>query len=89
MRAIVLVFALVACGSSEDHGHTFDNLTDCVDDHADLGEAHAITHCLIDFPDLHPGFADAAECEAWVVDNGDYADVAADACADYFAELDA
>jgi hypothetical protein len=73
---------LAACGDEE----SFDNLPDCVVDHASLGEAEAIAHCLIDFPDLHPEFEDQAACVDWVADNGGYADSRDDACTDYFEE---
>jgi hypothetical protein len=75
----------LACGGDDDE-ESFDNLPDCVADHMSLGEAEAIAHCLVDFPDLHPEFADEAECTAWVADNGGYADSRDAACADSFAE---
>ena len=75
---------LAACGG--DDGDSFDNLPDCVADHIDLGEAESITHCLIDFPELHPEFADQQACVDWVTDNGGYPDSRDDACADYFEE---
>lgn len=75
-----------ACGGDDDDEESFDNLPDCVEDHMSLGEAEAIAHCLVDFPDLHPEFADVDECVAWVTDNGGYPDSREDACADYFEE---
>jgi hypothetical protein len=79
----------IACGGDDEGEESFDNLPDCVADHASLGEAESITHCLIDFPDLHPEFADEQECVDWVADNGGYADSRAAACADYFEEMGA
>lgn len=83
--ALALLVPLAAC--SGDDAPEFDNLPDCVVDHIDLGEAESITHCLIDFPYLHPEFADEAECVAWVEDNGGYPDSRDAACTDYFEEL--
>jgi hypothetical protein len=85
--AAVLLLALTACGE-DDHGHTFDNLPDCVADHIELGEAESIAHCLYDFPDLHPEFADVDECVAWVDDEG-YPESSEAACEDYFEEMGA
>jgi len=81
---VLLGFVLLSC--SDDHGESFDTLTDCVVDHSSLSEAQAIAHCLVDFPDLHPDFADQAECVAWVGDNGGYPDARDAACTDYFLE---
>lgn len=83
---MALVMALAACGDGEDE-ENFDNLPDCVDDHASLGEAEAIAHCLVDFPDLHPEFADQAECVEFVTNNGGYPDSREEACMDYFEEV--
>jgi hypothetical protein len=86
--ALALAFLLplaLACGDDHDE-ESFDNLEDCAADHAGLGEAEAVAHCLVDFPDLHPEFEDAEDCEAWVSDNG-FSDVATEACEDYFAEI--
>jgi hypothetical protein len=80
---VVSLNLLTACGGDEEN---FDNLPDCVVDHISLGEAEAIAHCLVDFPDLHPDFADQQACVDWVAANGDYADSRDAACTDYFAE---
>ena len=53
-----------------------------------LPEAQAIAHCLVDFPELHNGFADHAECVAFVEANGGYPDSRDAACTDYFEETD-
>jgi hypothetical protein len=81
--AIVVAWSVAACG--HDHGHEFDNLPECVDEHSDLGEPEGIAHCLIDFPELHPDFADQQACVDWVTDEG-YADSAEEACMHYFEE---
>ncbi len=78
------LMGLGACG--DEHGESFENLPDCVVDHASLGEAESIAHCLVDFPELHPGFADEAACVAWVETNGGYPNSREAACADYFLE---
>ncbi len=92
MRQVIAYLALsvslslvAACGGDDDE-ESFDNLPDCVADHASLGEAESITHCLVDFPDLHPEFADVDACIAWVTDNVGYPDSRDAACADYFEE---
>jgi len=79
-----LLFA--ACGG--DDGESYDNLPDCVEDHVAEGlpEAHAITHCLVDFPDLHADFADQQACVDFVTANGGYPDSRDAACTDYFEE---
>lgn len=84
--ALVLVYAgqLTGCGGSDEE--SFDNLPDCVDDHSSLTEAEAIAHCLVDFPDLHPEFANQQECVDFVTENGGYPDSRDDACTDYFEE---
>jgi hypothetical protein len=89
--ALAVASTLAACGGSGDDVESFDNLPDCVADHADLGEPEGIAHCLVDFPDIHPDFADQAECEAWVSDaaNGGYANSATEACTTYFTETGA
>ena len=84
IACIAFALALAACGGGDDE--SFDNLPDCVADHAALGEAEAIAHCLVDFPDLHPDFADPAACETWVEDNGGYPDSREEACMIYFEE---
>jgi hypothetical protein len=83
LLSLCILLALAGCG---DDGESFDNLPDCVADHIDLGEAEAIAHCLVDFPDLHPDFADVQACVDWVADNGGYPDSRDAACADYFEE---
>jgi hypothetical protein len=83
---LALSSSLVFAACSDDHGESFDNLPDCVEDHSGLGEAEAIAHCLIDFPDLHPDFGTEQECIDWVADNGGYPDSREEACADYFEE---
>ena len=85
--ALLCLGPLAACGG--DHEEGFDNLPDCVEDHIDLGEAESIAHCLVDFPDLHPVFADEQECVDWVADNGGFPDSREDACTDYFEEMGA
>jgi hypothetical protein len=77
--------SLTACGDDEG-GESFDNLPDCVLDHSSLGEPESIAHCLVDFPGLHPDFADQAACEAWVEGNGGYPNSREAACMDYFRE---
>ncbi len=84
--ALLCVLTLSGCGEPEE---SFDNLPDCVDDHAALGQSEAIAHCLVDFPDLHPDLADQAACVEWVEANGGYTESSDDACADYFEEVDA
>lgn len=86
MRSFLITsaFAFVAaCGGDEE---SFDNLPDCVEDHASLGEPESIAHCLVDFPDLHPDFADQQACVDWVTDNGGYPDSRDEACTIYFEE---
>ncbi len=79
--ALALSFAtLPACG---DHEH-FDNLMACVDDHASLGEAESIAHCLVDFFDMN--FVDQAACVAYVIANGGYPNSRDQACTLYFQE---
>jgi hypothetical protein len=85
LAAAVLSMAVGAC---HGHGHDFENLPECVDDHIDLGEAQSIAHCLYDFPELHPTFADQQECVDWVEDNGGYPDSRDAACADYLSQLE-
>jgi hypothetical protein len=88
LRTVLLCcLALAACGGGDEE--SFDNLPDCVADHISLGEAEAIAHCLVDFPDLHPDFANQQECVDWVAANGGYPDSREAACADYFAEMGA
>lgn len=87
---VAAVLSLGLCGGcGDDHGHSFANLTECVVDHSSLGEPQSIAHCLVDFPELHPTFADQAACEAWVADNGGYPDSREAACIDYFLEIEA
>jgi hypothetical protein len=83
-----LTLSLAACGG--DGGEHYDTLEDCVADHVSegLSEPHAITHCLVDFPDLHSDFANLADCLDFVTANGGYPDSRDDACADYFVETD-
>jgi len=81
-----LFIAVGLAGCSSDPGEHFDNLVDCVNDHPMLTEAHAIAHCLVDFPDLHPDFPDQQSCVDWVTDNGGYPDSRDAACTDYFTE---
>jgi hypothetical protein len=88
MRSFLIIsaFAFVAaCGGHEEEN--YDNLGDCVTDHVAEGlpEAHAITHCLVDY-DFAPDFTTEAECVAWVTDHGGYPDSRDEACADYIAE---
>jgi len=88
MISFALLTALASCGGSGEDEH-FDNLPDCVADHGSLPEPEAIAHCLVDFPDLHPDFADQQECVDWVTDNGGYPNSRDDACTDYFEETGA
>lgn len=81
--ALVLAVGAFGCGDSTEE-ESFDNLVDCVDDHSSLTEPQAITHCLVDFPDLHPDFADMQACVDFVTENGGYPDSRDAACADYF-----
>jgi len=83
--------AFAACGEDTPAEESFDNLPDCVLDHAGLGEPEAIAHCLVDFPELHGGtdFADQQACVDFVTANGGYPDSSEDACTDYFTELGA
>ena len=74
----------LSSGCGDDHDHTFDNLPDCVADHASLGEAESIAHCLIDFFDMN--FADQAACVAYVTANGGYEASREEACMLYFQE---
>lgn len=86
--ALTLAFAQsTACRGGDDEEESFDNLPDCVAGHESLGEMRAITHCLVDFPDLHPDFATQEECVAWIGDNGGYPDTRDAACTDYFEEI--
>ena len=80
-----IIISFTGCGMEDEEN--FDNLPDCVVDHSSLTEPQAIAHCLYDFPDLHPEFANQEECVAWVTDNGGYPDSREEACADYLAEL--
>lgn len=90
MAVVLLAIApLTACGSDHPAEESFDNLPDCVADHASLGEPESIAHCLVDFPELHPDFADLAECMTWVTENGGYEDSSEAACNDYFVEIGA
>src|SRR5215216_969065 len=90
LPALALAASLVlsaACGGDDDDEEAFEDLPDCVEDHLSLGEAEAITHCLVDFPDLHPEFETVDDCVSWVADQADgYPDSRDDACADYFEE---
>lgn len=87
ISTVLFAGLLGACG--HDHAEeSFDNLPDCVVDHASLGEPESIAHCLFDFPDLHPAFADQQACVDWVEDNGGYPDSRDAACTDYFSQLD-
>lgn len=85
ISAFFCVTLAAACG--DDHGHTFSNLDACVVDHISLGEPEAIAHCLFDFPDLHPTFADQQACVDWVEANGGYPNSRDAACTDYFLQL--
>jgi hypothetical protein len=76
---VAAVLALTACGDEEE---SFDNLPDCVADHASLGEPQAIAHCLLDFFDMN--FADQAACVQYVTDNGGYPNSRDMACMLYF-----
>jgi hypothetical protein len=76
---VAFALSLAACGDEHEH---FDNLPDCVADHADLGEPGAIAHCLLDFFDMN--FADQAACVAYVTANGDYPNSRDMACTLYF-----
>ena len=78
--ASILALGVVACGDSEEE--SFDNLPDCVADHAMLGEPQAIAHCLLDFFDM--SFPDQASCVAYVTANGDYPNSRDEACMLYF-----
>lgn len=88
MRLVVGSFAcaalLFAAACGDDHEESFDNLPDCVADHAGLGEPQAIAHCLIDFFDMN--FADQAACVAFVTSNGGYEASRDQACTLYFEE---
>jgi hypothetical protein len=84
LLAITLIAPLASCGGEEEE--SFDNLPDCVVDHASLGEAEAIAHCLVDFPELHSGFANQAECVAFVEANGGFPDSRDEACTIFFEE---
>ncbi len=86
--SLLILPQAAACGDSTPE-ESFDNLPDCVADHASLGEPESIAHCLVDFPELHPDFADQAECVAWVTDNGGYPNSVDAACEDYFVEIGA
>jgi hypothetical protein len=77
----VLAFGVAGCGDSEEE-ESFDNLPDCVADHAMLGEPQAIAHCLLDFFDMD--FPDQAACVAYVTANGDYPNSREEACMLYF-----
>lgn len=77
------------CGDDHGHGESFDDLVECVDEHASLTEAQAIAHCLVDYPDLHPDFADQQACVDYVAANGGYPDSRDAACMDYFEETGA
>lgn len=89
LALFMLTSLCLACGGDDDgEEESFDNLPDCVEDHEGLGEAEAIAHCLVDFPDLHPEFQNIDDCVDWVADNGGYPDSRDDACADYFEETE-
>ena len=89
-KALLCCLALtIACGGNDDDEERFDNLPDCVVGHASLGEARSITHCLIDFPALHPTLANQQECVDWVAANGGYVDSREAACTEYFEEAGA
>jgi hypothetical protein len=83
----LFALTLAACGGNSGEEH-YDTLQDCVTDHVTegLSEPHAITHCLVDFPDLHDDFANIQACVDFVTANGGFADSRDDACADYFVE---
>ena len=88
--SVVSLSLVVACGDDDSEGEeSFDNLPDCVADHASLGEPEAIAHCLVDFPELHPEFADQAACVTWVEENGGYAESRDEACTTFFEETGA
>lgn len=83
LLAASFVLALAsACG--HDHEESFDNLPDCVADHADLGEPQSIAHCLIDFFDMN--FPDQQACVAYVEANGGYPNSREQACTLYFMQ---
>jgi hypothetical protein len=89
VAAMLCAAPLAGCGDDDEGGESFDDLPACVADHASLGEPEAITHCLVDFPELHPDFADQAASVAWVTDNGGYVDAREEACTRYFDEIGA
>jgi hypothetical protein len=86
-----LALACAACGSGDDGAEHYDNLPDCVTDHVSegLSEQHAITHCLYDFPNIHPDFATVQACIDFVTANGGYPDTRQAACEDLFVQEDA
>jgi hypothetical protein len=87
--AIFISIGLLAACSNNSGAEHYDTLQDCVTDHVTegLSEPHAITHCLVDFPNLHDDFADIGECVSFVTDNGGYPDSRQAACEDYFFQL--
>lgn len=92
--AITLACALAIAACSSDGAEHYDNLPDCVTDHVSegLSEPHAITHCLYDFPNIHPTFPTLQDCIDFVEDpaNGGFPDSEAQsACADLFVQADA
>jgi hypothetical protein len=89
VSVVLLTLGLLGGCGHDDDAHAFENLTECVVDHASLGEPQSIAHCLVDFPELHPTFADQAACVAWVTENGGYPNSRDAACVDYFLELEA
>lgn len=81
---------LIACDDAHSE-ESFENLPDCVVDHASLTEPDAITHCLFDFPELHGGtdFADQQACVDFVTANGGYPNSRDAACLGYFDAINA
>lgn len=85
--AVALSIGIAAC-TGGNGGESYDNLMDCVTDHTmtdGLTEAHAITHCLVDF-DFGQDFTDQAGCVQYVTDHGGYPDSRDAACTDYFVQ---
>jgi hypothetical protein len=83
-----LVALSVACGGDDDHhGDDYVVIADCIDEHVEQGqpEFEATAHCLVDYPDLHPDFADQAECVEFI-DEAGYPDSSEAACEFYFEE---
>jgi|SRR4051812_25008984 hypothetical protein len=90
---LACTLAIAACSSNNGEEH-YDNLPDCVTDHVSegLSEQHAITHCLYDFPDIHPAFPTIQSCVDFVTDpaNGGFStDEAMAACDDLYVQADA